>query len=201
MTIKEIEIDGIAYSVAEGHYKKIISYLKKNAHQTARIKNTTKVHNLRDILTYNMATRLIGHADVIYYNFDMKVWNTKIYNGYHLNSQELNTKYAIRFKEQWIDQKNDVVAPVVMTIDSKVCPGWGKLVEKPKYSQKGTAVVGNIIIRNKKTSKLELYGKSWICVNVYFRPDDATCSGMSWFLHELTKNSEFLGRLRADSVR
>ena len=123
----------------------------------------------RQVLTDKAVKRLVGHKNVVYYDCGANAWNTNKYNGYTISSQDNDTMWAKLFKEAMeqdpeFSKEYEFVAPVTQTIYSMSNVVVGTIKNNPEYSKKGTAVVGNIIVRNKNTNKLELYGKSWFFV-------------------------------------
>lgn len=157
-------------------------------------------------LTDDVAKRLIGHINVVYYNFDTGFWNTNRYNEYIITDQFLDTKSAKKFKtameqEPEFSKKYEFVANVVMTIDSAMQPNWGTLIKAPQYNNAGTAIVGNVIARNKKTGKCELYGQSWIGTGDCETVANAAIYGADRFSFNGAHSPDFRAKLLAAHTR
>lgn len=157
-------------------------------------------------LTDDIVNRLVGHTNVVYYNCEKNVWNTNTYNGYKIDSQEIDTA-SVKFfktvieKEEFFIQHYEFAASITMTIDRASFPGYAKAITNPKYNQNGTAVVGNIIVKNKATGNYELYCKSWIGVFNYELPDFAVYDGAYWFADDCARFSDFRAAVCAAHAR
>ncbi|MDE6250719.1 MAG: hypothetical protein K2M34_03745 [Alphaproteobacteria bacterium] len=139
-------------------------------------------------LTDDVVKRLVGHTNVVYYNCETNAWNTSKYNGHTIDKQDADTKRVKEFKSimekiPLFSMLYEFAASVTMTIDidSVLYPVWCVQIGKPKYSRNGTTVVGNIIVRDKKTGEYELYGKSWVGVLNFCTPDVAVFEGANRF--------------------
>lgn len=139
-------------------------------------------------LTDAAITQLVGHENVVYYNLDTNSWNTNTYNGYKIKYQNWDALAVKEFKATMekipeFSKNYEMVASIIMTINDKDFHDYGKFVSAPKYDSTGKAVVGNIIIRNKNTGKLELYCKDWLGVLKFYFPKDAVRTGAYWFAY------------------
>lgn len=160
-------------------------------------KNKNTVKSKPKILTDAIVERLIGHRDVIYYNYEINEWNTSRYNGYVISYNRCLKEFKMAMETPIFGQQYEFTAPVIMTIDSVSFNGWAKPVSKPSYSRGGTAIVGNIIVKNKTTGNYELYCKSWVGVNDYVIPFNAVRYGADEFASNGAYDSGFRAALIA----
>lgn len=175
------------YNLITWHIGQINKILERsrvchNVHESAAGQNVGPVPaKLNDVVVNS----LVG-PDVVYYNFDTNAWNTNRYNDCTIKDQNADTNRVQNFKSVMeevpeFSQQYEMVASVTMSIDRAFFLGHGKLVSNPQYNRTGTAVVGNIIVRNKKTGAYELYGKSWVGVLGYRYPGGAARFGAGRF--------------------
>lgn len=211
-----ITIDGVRYKLAPADWNLHQQILSRatvlnddNAPQDkSDIKPVTPAKNItpEEKLTDDVVKRLVGHTNVVYYNFETKAWNTNTYNGYPIDGQKTDTGRAHDFKvamerEPEFRAQYEMVASVTMTIDRKFYPGWTKTISNPVYSAKGTAVVGNIIAKNKTTGEYELYCKSWVGVYDFYNPPAAVDEGADGFTLCATQLSDYRATLIAAHTR
>lgn len=193
---KDIVIDGVQYKISPADWEQLQTILSR----------ATVVNIAPKKLTDAVVERLVGHTNVVYYNCETNMWNTNKYNGYTINSQNSDTDRVKEFKsamerEPKFSQQYEFAASITMTIDTVSFPGRGKLISNPKYNQKGTGVVGNIIVKNKATGKYELYCKSWVGVCNGEHPVFAAHFGAHGFAVGGARDSAFCAAVCAGHVR
>lgn len=145
-----------------------------------------------------IASLLGDTSNLVYFNYDAGEWNRNRYNDYNILGQDTDTRRAKEFKSK-IEKRNpdyELVVMAVMTISKKDYPGWKKTIKNPKYSENGSGVVGNIILRNRKTGEL-VAGNSWVGVNDYYNPNVAVRNGAYWFAYLGARDSVFLAAVVA----
>lgn len=182
------------------------SRIVDNARKSAPAKNAATAMPAPTRLTDAMVKKLTGRTNVVYYNYATNAWNANTYNGYTINDQKTDTVRAKEFKtamdkDPEFAKEYEMAATVTMTINSGAFKGAGKPVAHPRYSRGGTVVVGNIIVKNKKTNQYELYGKSWIGVNVFISVDAAVNNGARRFAFRGARDSDFRAAVLASRMR
>ena len=114
------------------------------------------------------------------YNCDTKMWNRNDLMGYDvepkfIRSARMNDVKSAFDNDPVFGEKYELVAIVIMPIDKKFFPGKAQLVKSPRYYIIGTALVGNIICRDKNTKELMPVSDYWIGVNQYENCKMASC--------------------------
>lgn len=182
--------------------------VKNNSNKDTNVAETKKANATSEKLTDDVVKQLVGHTNVVYYNCETNVWNTNKYNDYAISRQESDIKRVKEFKSVMekipeFSNKYEFAASITMTIGKRSYPGWAMGISNPRYSENGTAVVGNIIVRNKATGKYELYCKSWIGVGVYdyFYPRNTVNCGVYSFVGYGARISVFRVALIAEHAR
>lgn len=150
--------------------------------------------------------RLIGHTNVVYYNCETNAWNRKKYNNYKLDVRSTDARGFKECKAEMeampeFSQHYEFIAPVAMTIASPDFPGRARLISNPKYNRNGTAIIGNIIVRNKSTAIYELYGSTWVGVCDCVIPRSAAQNCARWFTEECAMFSSFCKALLVANAR
>lgn len=157
-------------------------------------------------LTTKALKRLIGHTNVIYYDFNKKVMvpdtlnydipsNLSVAEKYDRTCEREKLKKNLDENsdnfDYFIIQKHpeyEFVAAVIMLTDVNHfnCHDDTRLIQNPPYVQNAKYVVGNLIMRDKATGKLELCGNNWFSVWSYDSTTDAIKFGMGKFLLYMT---------------
>ncbi|MDE6250610.1 MAG: hypothetical protein K2M34_03180 [Alphaproteobacteria bacterium] len=203
---KDIVIDGVRYKLSPADWELQQQILSRatvvHDDKAPQVKSAGTSEKLNDAVVQ----RLVGHTNVVYYNCETNMWNTNKYNGYTIDGQVENAEHVKEFKtamerEPKFSQQYEFAASITMTIDSVSFKGYGNPISNPKYNQKGRAVVGNIIVKNKLTGKYELYCKSWVGDGNYSYPECAVSSVADWFVRSGAYFSTFRAALFAAHVR
>ncbi len=125
---------------------------------------------VKEQLTTDAVKRLFGvnYDNVCIYNNETQTLLTRKYNGADVYWDDDDTKNSRRLKELFeaTFPKFELVAQATMQVSKADYPGWAEwskgTLEFYKY---GEYTVGNLIIRNKETGKLELLkAGAWFCV-------------------------------------
>lgn len=199
-------IDGVRYKLSAADCKQLQTILSRATvvqdDKTPQVKSAGTSEKLND----DVVKRLVGHTNVVYYNFETKAWNTNKYNGYQRINQTLDTGMVEIFKGKMEEiplfaERYEMAASVTMTMQPRVYPGWGEKVQKPQYHRDSTAVVGNIIVKNKKTGRFSLYCPSWIGVHNYKIQEDAAVDGHFIFGWDGATNRDFRNALLLGHMR
>lgn len=106
------------------------------------------------------------------YNCDAKTWNRDDLMGYEVEpkfvrSARMNAVKCTFDNDPIFGEKYELVAIVIMPIDKRFYPGKAQLVKSPRYYIIGTALVGNVICRDKNTKELMPVSDYWIGIDKY----------------------------------
>ncbi len=134
--------------------------------------------------------RLVGnyyYQNALIFNYDSNRWNhNKEYMDYELNDLlDDVTPYVIKMKlvtesEPWAQGK-DLVGFAIMPIDAQNYPGYSKGLIGPVADPDGTAIVGNVIWRDRKTRRLIPMCNKWTCGDRYQFPIETMNLGIAEF--------------------
>lgn len=170
MNMKQITINGVTYNVSENQYKTIPSQI--SSAQRVEVASAP-VAIEKEILTAVSLKRLFGvnYMNICVYNHDARKLLSKKYNGVEVYWDKNDIKNSERLKEL-IDNKFpefELVAQVTMQVSDLDWPGcgeWKDTKKTVKFNKRGGCIVGNLVIRNKKTGALELYNsRAWFGVD------------------------------------
>lgn len=134
----------------------------------------------KEILTSESAQRFLGglYNNVVYYNHDSNSWNRREISNEGFDTAGAEWLKIVLESQPVFKDKYELVANVTITVDSKEYPGLAKWAKNVKYSSKGTAVLGNLIVRAKTTGRLELWNSAWLGVDDCGDPSDAADSAV-----------------------
>lgn len=193
---KMIIVDGVHYELLPADSEQLqqissraIVVKDEKAPQVTSVA-TAKPNMTPEKLTDDVVRRLIGHTNVLYYNFEINAWNTNRFDICKVPDKtdiinEVKQFKAVMEAAFEFDNQYEIVAPVTMSMDTTAYSGYGKKVSNPKYNRTGKTVAGNIIVRNKETGRYELYCKYWVggrCLVVC--QDNADIYGTYYFVHD-----------------
>lgn len=159
-----------------------------------------------EVLTDDKMRDLFGtnYSNIIYYNYDKGAWNRNEYLGYDLTvANHMTSQYWAPAVKGIIDREYaniELVACVVMMIEARDYKRGGAIVKAPHFDPLGTAFVGNVVYRNRRSHKIAPIGSDWICAGHFVYPDRAAMS-VGEFLHQLAFNAKFRHTLMDAKVR
>lgn len=142
----------------------------------------------------------VNYSGIMYYNYDTKSWCGDKYLGYCMPYQDVVEKDAVAFKrvlEAEPDFKNfELVAFATMLIKDMYFPGVAKKIVHPFFNQRGRAVVGTVVVRNKKDGKILPLPSDWVGV---YLPEIGYCNaiwyGPKWMVRNGLEMPEFRQRI------
>ena len=142
-----------------------------------------------------------AQSNIVLYNFDNDTWNCKTYLGCTLNNLGMAKKQNQRAKivlekEPWF-KEFELVATIVMTVDSRYHNGPGKLVRNPVFSRRGTANVGTFVARNRETGALIGSNGVYQCLYNHLFTDEAVANSVTDFASCVAQNSAYRAGLRS----
>lgn len=195
-------------------YRTVLGYLGfgDSGQKSVRVDKTTKSEESKtsvaspvvsgEKLTDEKMQNLFGvnYSGIMYYNYDTKSWRGDKYLGYCMPYQDVVEKDAVAFKrllEAEPDFKNfELVAFATMLIKDRYFPGVASKIVRPFFNQKGRAVVGTIVVRDRKDGKILPLPSDW--VGVYF-PEIGHCNaiwyGPKWMATNGLEMPEFRRRI------
>ncbi len=144
----------------------------------------------------------VNYSGIMYYNYDTKSWCAERYLGYCMPFQDKVEKDAFVFKQVLEDEPDfrnfELVAFATMLIKNRYFPGVANKIVRPFFNQKGSAVVGTIVVRDIKDGKILPLSSDW--VGVYF-PKVGHCDAIWYGPKWMTKNGLEMPEFRQRLIR
>lgn len=126
---------------------------------------------------------------LLYYNYDVNMWNANNYCGIDIPYQEVDTARAraLRIESEFNLTPNErrnrtLVAAVAMLTESPTLPMLGHFTREPKFNPDGHTIVGNLVMRNAATGRLTTSGAGWLIAADYKDHELAIQDGANAFL-------------------
>ncbi len=220
---KDKVVRGVHYEMSQTDFDLMSDHLKQLQQILSRVHvvkskkaplqamaTTALVTAEKEQLNISSLKRLFGanYKKVCVYNNENRTLLTKKYNGVEVDWDNNDTKNSEKLKEL-IDKEFpdfELVAQVTMLVSESDWPGWCEWThanKHVKFDKNGKCIVGNMIIRNKKIGKLELWNsEAWI--GMPYRDVDmelAAGRGASWFAHDAMFRLDFWQELFAGRIR
>ncbi|MBD5388984.1 hypothetical protein HDR63_01885 [bacterium] len=150
-------------------------------------------------LTVDKAKKLLGttFANVVMFNFDSREWNRDTYLGYTILDDNMKTQAqktqmrakSVLEKEPWF-KDFELVGSVTMTVDQRYHAGPGQIVKNPAFSNRGTANVGTLIVRDRATGNLLGSAVEYECLFNHIFTDEAAINTVSDLANCIVRNTK-----------
>ena len=166
------------------------SHSTKNKDNPTLQKQSQPVTCAPQLLTNTKIRYIFGdnYKNIFCYNFDSKHWNKNQYINGNINTRQDISQGAQKLKiaiEQEPEFKDfEVVAVVAMTISSAQHLFFSNFVHRPTFEKNGTAIVGNIICRNRKTGHIMPMSDTWLAGRDYTEQKYTIAHGVPDFIND-----------------
>ena len=155
----------------------------------------------KEIITDDKMKQFFGknYHGILYYDFDAGEWNRYSWEGMFIDDQYISEKHMNELRQalSWMGKMNgfDLLATVVMSVDSKNYPGKGQYVENPVYKPYEDMLVGTLVCRSQQTGRILNPGTRWIGVDRFEDWYGLTQIGISRFAKNIYKEEWFRERV------
>ena len=157
----------------------------------------------KEVLGTEKLRQLFGEKfrDVIYYDYDRGVWiaptDTDLRLSYPYNVGGM--KKALEREPKL--QNYELVAAATMTIQGKYYTGRKMVIKNPVLNPGGRTVVGNVVLRDKRTGNILPVASDWVTVAKFYMRQHALMHGFSMFVNNIAERSDYREVLVEANIR